>query len=294
MAAAPAAAGQGARLRRPCCAPRSGPLVRPPSRGARQSAAGLSRRSPKPRSTPSPPTCGATWRGWRPSTSSSTSLFDYDAGPGGRRPHRGRRRARSSCGLRGERPAAHHLHRASRQFRVAAGGRRQVRPGRDRAVPAAEQPLHRRLHLLDPQGRHGRPAGLARRRRLRAGAHPGGRRQYRRAGRPEVPQRHPHRRSSAANARPARWCRSWRGSTNATSTRRTRSACLATGSGWCWRRSSSCRATATGAVDVAGVRPDADRRGRALGARATPANGCGSTSAGKSRRRGGAGENPPN
>ena len=48
---------------------------------------------------------------------------------------------------RAEADAAHHLHRASRQFRTAAGRRRCLRHEGDGAVPPAEQPVHRRLHL---------------------------------------------------------------------------------------------------------------------------------------------------
>ena len=44
-----------------------------------------------------------------------------------------------------------------------------LRPERHGAVPPAQQSLHRRLHPLDAPLDHGRAAGLARRRRLRAG-----------------------------------------------------------------------------------------------------------------------------
>ena len=207
-------------------------------------------------------------------------LFDYDPDSRDARPHRGRRRAASSCASPRENKAAYHLHRPSRQFRAAAGGRRRLRPEGDGAVPPAEQSLHRRLHPLDAArstmgellaSRRGAAFALAR--ILEAGGNIG----------VLVDQKFQHgvpttffgracetsplvpklARQFDCDVYPARCI----------------SACPATASGSSSRRSSSCRATPTARSTSAPPRSCSTTWSNA-GCAKIPASGCGSTSAG--------------
>ena len=115
-------------------------------------------------------------------------LFDYDPA----HPNVGRIEAFNVPlyeQIASEKKAAYHLHGASRQFRADPDRRRNLRAERHRDVPAAEQPLHRQVHSLDAARPDGRPDAVAARRLDRACPHPRSRRQYRRAGRPVVPER---------------------------------------------------------------------------------------------------------
>ena len=115
-------------------------------------------------------------------------LFDYYPG----RPDQGRIEVRGVEiyeRIAAEKKAAHHLHRPSRQFRDDPDRRRGIRAACDGDVPAAQQPLHRRLHPLDAPRGDGKPAAVTGRRLDRTGQGSRRGRQYRRSGRPEVPSR---------------------------------------------------------------------------------------------------------
>ena len=197
-----------------------------------------SRKRARTRSAPSPSTCGATWRGLPPNMSILDRLFDY-------RPGSIRRRAASrSYGVQ-----------LYEQIATEKTGRTSSSPahlGNFELMPIAGETYGLQVTALfrPPNNPYiadyilstrapamGDLHAVAARRVVRACPHSRSRRQYRRAGRPEVPARRPddllrpavRDQPAAAQARPA--------ISTATSIRRVASACPATASGSGWRRS---------------------------------------------------------
>ena len=149
----------GAQLRRPRRAtPRA--AVRPAPRGARQSAQGLSGKE-RGRDQAIALDMWGNMARLAAEYIFLDQLFDYDPARPDAGPHRGRTAPISRARRRRE-EGAHHLHRPSRQFRAAAGGRRGLRAAGDGDVPPAEQSLHRRIHPLDPPRPDGRADAVAR------------------------------------------------------------------------------------------------------------------------------------